>query len=113
MGTSWLENYFYHVYFEENRMNYANFSGSQMKEIAFQNCNLQEANVEEVKAKHLSLQNCNLMASSFFHTSLKDIDLTTCDIEGITVGLEEIKGTIVNPMQALDLSKLLGIVIKD
>ena len=50
--------------------------------------------------------------SQLFRTNLKNIDFRTCNIGGIIVGLEDIKGMIVNNMQAIQLSKLLGIVIK-
>ena len=40
------------------------------------------------------------------------MDLTTCDITGIDVDISNIYGTTVTTMQALDLSRLLGLNIK-
>ena len=54
----------------------------------------------------------NLYKAQLFRTNLKDIDFRTCNIEGIIVGQEDLKGMIVNDFQAVELSKLLGIIIK-
>ena len=45
-------------------------------------------------------------------TNLKNIDFRTCNIEGITVNKDDLNGLIVNDFQAIELSKLLGIIVK-
>lgn len=40
------------------------------------------------------------------------MDLTTCEISGIDVNIPNVYGATVTPMQALDLSRLLGLNIK-
>ena len=49
---------------------------------------------------------------SFYKTSLNGIDFTTSIIDGIGIDLNGIKGMIVSELQALELSKILGIIIK-
>lgn len=44
-------------------------------------------------------------------TSLSGIDLSDSNVEGIGIQLEDLRGTIVSPIQAVDFSKLLGLVI--
>lgn len=39
--------------------------------------------------------------------------MSSNQIDGLKTDLESIQGMIVNPEQALHLSKLLGIVVKD
>lgn len=51
--------------------------------------------------------------AQFFKTSLYGIDFSKSEIDGISVGIEEIKGSTVNPIQALELSKLLEINIEE
>ena len=46
-------------------------------------------------------------------TKLSGIDFSTCDIEGIKLDNKGIKGIMVNQFQAIDLARLLGIVIVD
>ena len=73
---------------------------------------MQNSSISETKFKNVKFIENNLTNSQLFKTKLKEVDFTSCNIEGITVGLEDVKGMIVNDMQALELSKLLGIIIK-
>lgn len=41
------------------------------------------------------------------------MDLSFSIIEGIVVSLEEIKGAIINELQAIDLLFLIGVKIKE
>lgn len=45
-------------------------------------------------------------------SNLKGIDFTSCDIEGLGVNITDVNGAVVNPMQAVSLSALLGLIIK-
>jgi len=47
-----------------------------------------------------------------FNTSLNNIDFSSCEIQGIGVNIKDLKGLKVNDIQALELSKILGIIIK-
>ena len=73
---------------------------------------MQNSSISEVKLKNVNFKENDFENSQLFRTNLKSIDFRTCNIGGIIVGLEDIKGMIVNNMQAIQLSKLLGIVIK-
>ena len=48
----------------------------------------------------------------FSGTSLKNIDFTNSNIEGIEVRLQDVQGAIFSVGQALELTKLLGIIVK-
>mgnify|MGYP001702075976 FL=1 len=53
------------------------------------------------------------MTNGYFNkTFLGKQDLTSCDIEGIDVEIENIYGTTVTAMQGLDLTRLMGLIIK-
>ena len=53
-----------------------------------------------------------MVLSSFVNVNLNNLDFTTNDISGIVVDKDKLTGLIVNTEQAIELSKLLGIVIK-
>ena len=55
---------------------------------------------------------CELYRTQIFRTNLKGIDFSTCNIEGFVVDKDNLKGMVVNQFQAVELSKLLGIVVK-
>lgn len=44
-------------------------------------------------------------------TSLSGIDLSDSNVEGLGIQPENLKGAIVSSMQAVDFSRLLGLVI--
>ena len=59
-------------------------------------------------------QQCDLSEADFLHTPLKGIDFTSNMLSRITVsGSQELRGAVVNIFQAAELSKLLGVVIKE
>ena len=60
----------------------------------------------------LVFQYSNLIGIQLFKTSLSGIDFSTCDITGIVVLPQDLRGVIVDEYQAMELSKLLGIVVK-
>ena len=62
--------------------------------------------------KDVEFERTNLIASQLCRTNLNGIDLSSSDITGVAISQEYIKGLIVNEMQAVELSKLLGVVIK-
>ena len=76
------------------------------------NCNLSSSSFSECKVKNIYFETSELIQAQFFRTKLKSIDLSTCEINGIVTSLQDIEGVIVNNFQAIELSKLMGIIIK-
>ena len=63
--------------------------------------------------KNVHFKKADLTQAQFFKTSLKDIDLSDANIDGIAISIEDIKGAIIDQMQALDLLYLIGVKIKN
>ena len=85
---------------------------SSIENIMFQNTGLQNSYFQENKFKNVCFDNVNLVYTRFLKTSLKDIDLSSCQIEGISISVEDIKGAIINHLQAIDLLYLIGVKVK-
>ena len=71
-----------------------------------------ETVLQDAKLEKTVFEKCDLTNGFFNKTFLGKIDLTTCDITGIDVEIPNIYGAAVTTMQALDLSRLLGLNIK-
>ena len=71
-----------------------------------------EAILQEVKFEKTVFENCDLTNGFFNKTFLGKMDLTTCEISGIDVDIPNVYGTTVTTIQALELSRLLGLNIK-
>ncbi len=63
---------------------------------------LEEAIEEQGDIKNVTIKNAGL-------------DFSDCDMSGLIVSdtLSELRGAVVNPIQAVELAKLLGIVVKE
>lgn len=62
--------------------------------------------------KDWAFTDCDLTRATVFRTAMKGVDLTTCTLDGLLVGLNDLRGMIVTAAQAAELSKLLGLVVK-
>ena len=74
--------------------------------------NLKEAVFQETKLDKVVFEECDLRNGYFNKTFLGKQDLTSCDIEGIDIDIENIYGATVTAMQGLDLTRLMGLIIK-
>lgn len=113
VGTDFGMTAFKKVTFQNCVGRYVNFSFTTMKEVKLLNCSFQNMILQDSTCKKILLQENELLELELLHTSLKDVDMSSNQIDGLKTDLESIQGMIVNPEQALHLSKLLGIVVKD
>lgn len=112
VGARFDECNFKNVLFENILGKYSNFSFSKINNVNFIESNMTEAILQEVKFEKTVFENCDLTNGFFNKTFLGKMDLTTCEISGIDVDIPNVYGTTVTTMQALDLSRLLGLNIK-
>jgi len=84
----------------------------QMKNTVLLECIFENSNFQNSNFNRVEFRKCNLRLSQMSGTSLCGIDLSNSNVEGLGVRPEDIRGAIVSPMQAVDFSKLLGLVIK-
>ena len=113
-GSLWQESSLHHLLLEQCQLRYANFSGSLLEAVQFQQCSLQEASLSSCKHKQCLWDNCDCTRVDFFRTMLKNADLSTCQIDGILLSDDytELQGLTVSSLQAVGLAKLLGINVK-
>ena len=65
------------------------------------------------KFRDILFDKCELIRIENISTSLKDIDFSSCLLVGGTFSISDLKGIILNSEQAIEISKILGIQIKD
>jgi len=112
----------------------ADFTGSRMRNVRFAGCNLQygnftkcrlagvligksdfsEAMFSETELGGAALDEVKLNRATFVKTPLGGINLTRCAIDNLRFSdhAPELRRAIVNPAQAAELAKLLGVVIE-
>lgn len=115
-GTNLADSILNHTLFKECTGQYINLSGSKQRNLLYSQCNLQGAGFDSCQLTAVEFENCRLTEAEFHQTSLKGIDLSTSEISGIRVSAtpgKELRGAVVTSLQALDLARLLGIVIQE
>jgi uncharacterized protein YjbI with pentapeptide repeats len=93
-------------------MGYAGLGKGKLEQARFEDTDLTEASFSGCQFKSVEFENCILTAAEFLGTPLKGLDLRMSRIDGIKLSGGELRGAVVSPEQAVELSKLLGLVVK-
>lgn len=92
---------------------YSNFNGSSFKHCMFLENDLLEASFSDCKLEQVKWSNNRLIKADFNHTKLVKMDFRNNQIDGISVGIDDLKGLIITTNQAIGFISLLGIKIKE
>lgn len=103
------------VAFDAGILRMLNLSGAKLTGVRFTGCDLNESALRMLQEmKRVSFDCCDLTRAELAGTKLKGIDLTTCRLEGVQLtGAPELRGAYVSSEQAIQLSALLGVILKD
>lgn len=112
LGMNLSETVLNHILMKDCNARYLNLSMSKINQARFSACDLRNSDINDCKLASVAFDNCELIESEFSHTPLRGIDLSDSHIEGIRLNLPDIRGAIVSPAQAMELTGLLGIRIK-
>lgn len=99
--------------FEVNSQ-YCNLDHSLFDHARLERCDLEHAYLTRCRVKTLELEGCRLIQTSVHQTPLQGLDLSSCEVGGLVLSenFSELRGAKVRADQALELSRLLGIVIQ-
>ena len=112
VGSEIADSWIAHALFSGCRMGYAGFGKGKLESVRFEDSDLKEASFSGCAFKAVEFDRCVLTAVEFLATPLKGVDLRTSRIDGIKLSGGELRGAVVTPEQAVELSKLLGVVVK-
>lgn len=134
-NSSFLRGYFKYCAFTSVKAMGALFCESRMNHVTFGDCNLEYANLDSCimasvfmgqsdfshgalsacRFKDVCIKECRFIESSFFKTILKGLDFSDSELAGIQISddFKELEGAAVNTWQAVELARLLKLVIKD
>lgn len=98
----------------ESKTNYLNFSESAIEMCEFIDTNLQESYFQSVKIKKgLKFIRCELNEADFLDTKLNHVDFSRSYFDSLRISVDQMKGCIINPLQASVLIRLIGVKISD
>jgi uncharacterized protein YjbI with pentapeptide repeats len=115
IGADFRNSKLFDMTIDNSNFRYSNFSASGINTCAILGSDMSDTFFAECVFKSVVLDASKFIRTDFFKTPLKSLDFSTCDLQAICISDEykELKGVVVNTFQAVDLSRFLGIVIKD
>jgi len=111
MGTRFDECSMKNVLFNSSLGKYSNFAYAKLDGVNIIESDFQSSVFQELQIKKLAFDSTNLSKAVFYNTKLKGIDFRTCNIDDIQLGINDISGASVSVVQALELTRLMGIII--
>lgn len=115
VGTDAVDALLRNAEFTHCNLRMLNLSGAKLTGVRFDHCDLTESALRMLQEmKRVSFEHSDLGRAELIGTKLKGLDLTTCRMEGIQLtGANELRGAYVSSEQAIQLSSLLGVILKD
>ncbi len=113
MGTQMLEGLFEDVEFVNCQMEGLSAVSAKFKNCRFSKCILRKASFDGADLPGVAFSECDLTEADFHLAKMKGVDFRTAQIGGLRVGVEEMRGAIIAPHQALQVVGLLGVQIRD
>lgn len=101
------------VTFTRCRAQYAKFRFSKFKQVHFEECDLRNADFQGSDLSGVVFHKCDLTDTQLSGTTLQGTDFRGSTIERMRVGIAELPGAIVEPVQAAYVAGLLGVVIRN
>src|SRR5699024_11532047 len=101
-----------HVLFNQCNLQLASLGNSRQRFVKYDECILEESDFYENDLKHMDFTNSQLSGINFTQTQLNKIDLSETHFTHLTVRLPDLKGCIVDEIQAVTLASLLSFIIK-
>jgi uncharacterized protein YjbI with pentapeptide repeats len=112
IGMRAIECHWQDVLVENCDMRYAQLSDGKARSCEFRECHLGETDLRGADLEGAIFANVLLHRADLSRAKLRGADLRGAEIEGITVRAEDLRGAIVSVVQAVDLARLLGLIIK-
>ena len=111
-GVDFGEATFRNAVFHNCSARYAFFRGADLGLTRFFKSNLSLTDFQQTKFSQLHFSQSNLSEAQMSGCTLSGINFSDCDIDGMQARLEDYKGAIVSPMLALDLVKIMRVIVK-
>lgn len=99
------------VLIAEGDQRYMQFRFSKCQSSEFDHCNLEEADFHGTDLSGSRFRVCNLKKADLGEVKLAGADLRGSQLEGVLWNAEDIRGATIDPVQALEVARLLGVKI--
>ena len=98
--------------FRRCKMDLGIFLRTEFESCSFEHCLLRESSFEEAMFRQVRFRGCDLTNVRMARAQLEEVDLRGCDVRGLQFDLGNARGLTIDPAQAPDLIKLLGVRVR-
>lgn len=91
---------------------YAQLPGGKFRNCEFEGCKWQETDLQNADLAGCIFRSCNLARADLRGTKLPNTDFRKSEVEGMLVGVHDLRGAIVDPAQAMIFAQVLGLQIR-
>jgi uncharacterized protein YjbI with pentapeptide repeats len=102
---------FHDTIFHECKIDLAQFYQAKMRGVRFEDCLLTGVDFRKADLTGVAFVRCDLSNCDFTGATLTGADLRGCQIDGMRAGPDELRGAIVDEVQALALVRAMGITV--
>jgi uncharacterized protein YjbI with pentapeptide repeats len=113
IGAQLIESEWEDISFLECNLERAVFVSAAFRAARFIHCALRETSLEHADFSKVTMDDCDLTRADLRASNLSGTDLRGSKIDGAQVGIQEFKGAIVDSLQAIQIAKLSGVIIKE
>jgi uncharacterized protein YjbI with pentapeptide repeats len=100
------------VLFSGCNLELASFRFARFKNVRFERCRLREADFQGVDLSSTAFEACDLHSAELSGARLAGVDLRGNQIDGMRAGPAELRGAIIEPVQAVAVAEGLGITVE-
>jgi uncharacterized protein YjbI with pentapeptide repeats len=99
--------------FRKCKIDMAVFQSTEFKACSFEDCLLHDSSFEEAVLRSVRFRGCDLRNVRMARAQLEDVDLRGCVVEGLQFELPDARGLTIDPSQAPELIRLLGVKVQN
>jgi uncharacterized protein YjbI with pentapeptide repeats len=111
-GFSTEESLFTDTLFRDCKVDLAQFYQVKMPGVRFEDCPLTGTDFRKSDLTGAVFLRCDLSNADFTGATLSGADLRGCQIDGMRAGPDELRGAILDQVQALALVRAMGIIVE-
>lgn len=112
VGVKASEAEFQDVVFKGCKAGFALFRQAVFKSAQFEECDLSDTDFMGADLSGVVFSGCNLSRCDMSGAKLAGADFRGSNLDSLKVGIEDLRGAIVDPTQAVEFVRLLGVVVK-
>lgn len=111
-GLTTLSALFLDTVCRDCKIDLAQFYEAQLRGARFEDCLLTGTDFRAADLTGAVFLRCDLSGADFTGAKLEGADLSGCPIDGMRAGVQELRGTTIDEVQALAVMRAMGVTIK-